>query len=81
MSLTEGHDRLHEPGASCVDLYKEIVRLRPEWHSEGDDEGVCKIVMTGSASDPADWQQHVRSKTRREALRQRFREPEDPSAS
>ena len=61
----------------CVDLYQELVRLRPEWHSDSDDEGVCKVVMTGSASDPADWQQHVRSKTRREALRQRFREPED----
>ena len=62
----------------CVDLYNEIVRLRPEWHTASDDDGVCKIVMTGSASDPTDWQQHIRSKTRREALRKRFREPVDP---
>lgn len=34
--------------------------------------------MTGSASDPADWQQHIRSKPRREALAKRFRDPKDP---
>ena len=34
--------------------------------------------MTGSASDPPDWQQHIRDKTRREALAKRFRNPDDP---
>ena len=34
--------------------------------------------MTGSATDPLDWQQHIRNKTRREALAKRFRDPEDP---
>ena len=34
--------------------------------------------MTGSASDPADWQQHIRNKPRREALANRFRDPKDP---
>ena len=57
----------------CVDLYRELVRLRPAW--ERDDE--IKIVMTGNANDPDDWQQHVRNKTRREALAKRFRDPED----
>ncbi len=36
----------------CVDLYQAIVKLRPEWHSEDDDKGAIKVVMTGSASDP-----------------------------
>ncbi len=57
----------------CVDLYRELVRLRPEW--ERDDE--IKIVMTGNAKDPDDWQKHVRNKTRREALAKRFRDPAD----
>jgi type I restriction enzyme, R subunit len=35
-------------------------------------------VMTGSASDPTDWQQHIRNKPRREALARRFRDPVDP---
>ncbi|MFA7255712.1 MAG: type I restriction endonuclease subunit R [Candidatus Omnitrophota bacterium] len=62
----------------CVELYREIVALRPEWHSEDDDKGILKVVMTGSATDPLDWQQHARNKPRREALAQRFRSPKDP---
>jgi len=62
----------------CVDLYRELVRLRPAWHQDDDDKGAIKIVMTGSASDPADWQPHVRSKARREALANRFRDAPDP---
>ena len=62
----------------CIDLYRELVRLRPDWHDEDDGKGVIKVVMTGSASDPSDWQQHIRNKPRREALAQRFRDPDDP---
>jgi len=62
----------------CVDLYKALTALRPEWHHEQDDHGTIKVVMTGSASDPADWQQHVRSKHRREGLAKRFKDPSDP---
>ena len=62
----------------CVELYKEIVTLRPKWHHEDDDKGAIKIVMTGSASDPTDWQPHIRNKQRREALANRFRDPDDP---
>jgi type I restriction enzyme, R subunit len=62
----------------CVELYRELVRLRPAWHHEDDDRGTLKVVMTGSASDPADWQRHIRTKPRREALANRFRDPADP---
>jgi type I restriction enzyme, R subunit len=62
----------------CVELYRVIVKLRPEWASEADDQGTIKVVMTGSASDPADWQPHIRNKPRREALANRFRDPKDP---
>ncbi|MBP6834298.1 MAG: type I restriction endonuclease subunit R [Deltaproteobacteria bacterium] len=62
----------------CVELYKAIVALRPEWHDESDDAGAIKVVMTGSASDPADWQQHIRSKGRRKALARRVKSPDDP---
>jgi len=62
----------------CVDLYEELVRLRPEWHGDDDGEGAIKVVMTGSASDPTEWQRHVRNKTWREALANRFRDPDDP---
>ena len=62
----------------CIDLYRELVRLRPEWHGDGDDAGACKVVMTGAASDPPEWQPHIRNKARREALAKRFRDPADP---
>jgi type I restriction enzyme, R subunit len=62
----------------AVALYNEIVKLRPAWHSEDDNEGALKIVMTGSASDPLEWQSHIRSKKRREDLAERFRDSKDP---
>ena len=62
----------------CIDLYGELVRLRPNWHNTDDDKGRLKVVMTGSASDPLDWQPHIRNKLRREKLALRFRDPGDP---
>src|SRR5215213_3948351 len=62
----------------CVDLYNAIIKLRPEWHSEDDKQGAIKIVMTGNAMDPVEWQPHVRTKARREELAKRFKNPDDP---
>ena len=62
----------------CVALYNEIIKLRPQWDSPDDDKGVIKIVMTGSASDPLDWQEHIRNKERRKAIGNRLKDPKDP---
>ena len=62
----------------CIDLFRELVRLRPEWHHDEDARGAIKVVMTGSASDPLEWQPHIRNKARREDLAKRFRDPADP---
>jgi len=64
----------------CVALYNAIVKLRPEWHSDDDENGTIKVVMTGAASDPANWQQHIgkRPKARRELLAKRAKDPNDP---
>jgi len=62
----------------AVELYRELVALRPVWHGKDDEQGALKVVMTGSASDPLDWQPHIRNKSRRETLANRFREAEDP---
>ena len=62
----------------CVELYRELISLRPNWESGNDAEGSIKVVMTGSASDPLDWQPHIRNKPRREALAGRFRDASDP---
>ncbi len=61
----------------CVALYNEIVKLRPDWHSPDDNGGVVKIVMTGAASDPQEWQPHIGNKARRDLLAKRARDPKD----
>ena len=62
----------------CVDLYKQIVALRPDWHSDDDGARLVKIVMTGSASDPEAWQPHIGGKARRDLLAKRAKDPKDP---
>ncbi len=62
----------------CVALYDEIIELRPEWHSTEDNAGAIKIVMTGAASDPPEWQQHIGNKSRRDLLVKRARDAKDP---
>lgn len=61
----------------CVKLYDALIKLRPDWHSADDNAGTVKIVMTGAASDPAEWQQHIGNKSRRDLLAKRARDPED----
>jgi type I restriction enzyme, R subunit len=61
----------------CIDLYKEITALNPDWHSEDKKKGKIKIVMTGSASDPQEWQKHVGNKPDREDLAKRFKDVKD----
>jgi len=58
----------------AVELYNSIIEIHPEWHGENDDEGYIKVVMTGSASDPLDWQKHIRSKDRRRSLADRMKD-------
>ncbi len=62
----------------AVEMYQAITVLRPGWASDDDAQGEIKVVMTGSASDPLDWQPHIRNKPRREDLAERFRDPADP---
>jgi len=61
----------------CVDLYAQIVKIRPDWHSDDDNDGAIKVVMTGSSSDPLNFQPHVRSKLKRKALGDQLKDPKD----
>ena len=36
----------------CVELYAQIIKIKPDWHSDEDTDGTIKVVMTGSSSDP-----------------------------
>jgi type I restriction enzyme R subunit len=62
----------------CVELYAAITALRPHWHDEDDARGAIKVVMTGDATDPVPWQQHIRSKRKREEIAKRFKKSTDP---
>lgn len=61
----------------AVELYAEIINLRPDWHSDDVMSGKIKIVMTGSSSDPEAWQKHVGTKSTRETLAKRMKDKND----
>jgi type I restriction enzyme R subunit len=62
----------------CVELHNEILKLRPEWYHKDDDKGFIKVIMTGSASDPPSWQEHIRNRQRRRDIGDRMKDPNDP---
>jgi len=61
----------------AVKLYDAIVALRPEWHTDDDSTGRVKVVITGSATDEAPLQKHLRSKAEFTALKARATDPQD----
>jgi len=61
----------------CVELHDAIIKRRPDWYSKDDDKGKIKVVMTGSASDPLDWQEHIRNKSKREEMASRYKDESD----
>lgn len=61
----------------AIDLYDALIKLRPQWASNDDSKGFLKVVMTGSASDPLEWQKHVRNKKGRDSLAKRMKDPKD----
>lgn len=62
----------------CVHLYNEIVKLRPDWHSDDPEQGAIKIIMTGSASDKALLRPHIYGSPIKKRLEKRFKDPADP---
>lgn len=61
----------------AVMLYEAIIELRPGWHHPDDTGGVIKVIMTGSSSDPASYQPHIRNKERRKAIGERLKDTAD----
>ena len=61
----------------CVDLYAQIIAIRPDWHSDDLDKGMIKLIMTGSSDDPESFQPHRTTKQQRKELAIRMKEPGD----
>jgi type I restriction enzyme R subunit len=62
----------------AIELHNEIVNLRPDWYSKDDDKGIIKVIITGSAADGSEWQEHIRNRERRRKLGERMKDPADP---
>lgn len=61
----------------AVKLYEKIVTLRPDWHTNDHRTGKIKVIMTGSASDPQEFQPHLHDKSTRKEIQLRAKNPED----
>ena len=61
----------------AVDLYNEIIKLRPSWHNDDNNKGFLKVVMTGSAADPLNYQPHIRPKHVLDEVARRMKDPDD----
>lgn len=60
-----------------TELYKEIIALKPEWHSDDLDKGVIKVIMTASSSDGPDMAKHHTTKQQRRDLANRMKDTND----
>ncbi len=61
----------------AVELYEEIVKIRPDWHDNDLKKGAIKVVMTSSSSDPENWQTHHTNKQNRKEIGDRFKDVND----
>jgi len=61
----------------AVELYNEIIKLKPEWHSDDLNKGVIKVVMTATSSDGPELSKHHTTKQQRRDLANRMKDPAD----
>jgi type I restriction enzyme, R subunit len=62
----------------AVDLYEQIIELRPDWHDPDRSKGAIKVIMTASSADGPAMAAHHTSKQERRALAERFKDENDP---
>lgn len=61
----------------AAELYKEIIKLKPDWHNDDPARGVIKVVMTAASSDGKEMAKHHTTKRQRRALAERMKDPDD----
>lgn len=61
----------------AAELYEEIIKIRPEWHSDDLNKGVIKVIMTSSSSDGPKMHKHHTTKDQRRKLADRMKNPDD----
>ncbi len=61
----------------CVDLYNQIIKIKPEWHNDDHRKGAIKIVFHSSASDNEKLRPHAYTEPQKRELENRFKDPTD----
>ncbi|MBU6361567.1 MAG: type I restriction endonuclease subunit R [Chloroflexi bacterium] len=61
----------------AAELYKAVIEIRPDWHSEALTQGVIKVVMTSTSADGPELAKHNTSKEQRRVLAERMKDPDD----
>lgn len=61
----------------AANLYDEIIKIKPEWHSDDLNKGVIKVVMTSASADGAKIAKHHTTKQQRKALAERMKDNND----
>jgi type I restriction enzyme R subunit len=61
----------------AADIYKEIIALRPDWHSDDMSTGAIKVVMTTNSADGPEISKHYTTKQQRRDLSERMKDPAD----
>ncbi len=61
----------------AADLYDEIIKIKPHWHSDDLKKGIIKVVMTSASSDGPKISQHHTTKEQRRVLAARMKDPGD----
>ena len=62
----------------CVDLYNEIVTLRPDWHDDDPAKGKIKVIITSAANDPPELVKHSHNRDTMRTLKKRAKNADDP---
>ena len=63
---------------AAVALYDEIIKLRPDWHTDDLDNGVIKVVMYSPSSDRPIVRKHATTRGQKKQLEKRLKDPDDP---
>ena len=61
----------------AAELYEQIIKLKPEWHSRDLTNGVIKVVMTAASADGPKLAGHHTTKQQRKTLAERMKDPDN----
>ncbi|MEV4354069.1 type I restriction endonuclease subunit R [Nonomuraea sp. NPDC049625] len=61
----------------CTALYRQIIAIKPEWHSDSVTEGKIKVIYSSSPSDPPELTAHRLRPSEHKAIQRRMKNADD----